>query len=144
MRSDMDRFCAVLVLVIASMIAIVFGITEKSDPFLLDPTFYAQMEYSVCPFETANRTVTDQTAIDEVFAAMNRLERSEADRAGDMLDRLYELRFWRRDGKLFSVLIWEDALEVRLQGTWRYRADCGKLCEALSDIWHRHDRGEIE
>ena len=132
-----NRPLAVAALVLATLAGLIVGDNLRS-PFPIPLGAAVYLEYTVQPLDGGIYIITDRAAVEQVLACLNETGAGirEFDRSGpSLLERDYEVRFLRPDGKWFSMLVWEEgALELRGRETWVVRTDTGPLCAVLEKI----------
>ena len=132
-----NRPLAVAALVLATLAGLIVGDNLRS-PFPIPMGAAVYLEYTVQPLDDGIYIITDRAAVEQVLACLNETGAGirEFDRSGpSLLERDYEVRFLRPDGKWFSMLVWEEgALELRGRETWVVRTDTGPLCALLEKI----------
>ena len=132
-----NRPLAVAALVLATLAGLIVGDNLRS-PFPIPRGAAVYLEYTVQPLDDGIYIITDRAAVEQVLACLNETGAGirEFDRSGpSLLERDYEVRFLRPDGKWFSMLVWEEgALELRGRETWVVRTDTGPLCALLEKI----------
>ena len=111
-----NRPLAVAALVLATLAGLIVGDNLRS-PFPIPLGAAVYLEYTVQPLDDGIYIITDRAAVEQVLACLNETGAGirEFDRSGpSLLERDYEVRFLRPDGKWFSMLVWEEgALELR-------------------------------
>ena len=142
-----NRPLAVAALVLATLAGLIVGDNLRS-PFPIPLGAPVYLEYTVQPLDDGIYIITDRAAVEQVLACLNETGAGirEFDRSGpSLLERDYEVRFLRPDGKWFSMLVWEEgALELRGRETWVVRTDTGPLCALLEKILLARSSGALE
>ena len=122
-------------LLLVSTAALVFALDsrDRDDPFPINPASAKQLVYyrMNTDGDTSNHTITDPDTLRAFMDALNRAEKWETERL-DLLEADWQVMIYKPNGSVFSLTIWEEgAIELRMNGTWRYGMDCKPLCAVL-------------